>query len=169
VTSGRPPISERPDRGAFELVHVEPHLVIASCGPVHLTHYRGPLTLPLLELADGHHQKLIRLHGRTAVFGVIEPGLPIPSADVRARSTALIEQNGAHVAAAALMLPGDGFWVSAARSVITASFFLARQPYPSKCFGEVHEAAKYAVDALGARGPLTADVTRAAQAMRDAH
>ena len=74
------------------------------------------LSVALLEAADLHHQRLIRAYGRTAVFGMLESGISVPPSDVRARSAELIAQNGAHVAAASLVLPGDGFWVSAARS-----------------------------------------------------
>jgi len=56
------------------------------------------------------------------------------AADVRQRGARLIEENRAHVEAAGLIVDGTGFWASAVRSVMTASFALARQPYPSRCF-----------------------------------
>lgn len=168
--------SERPSRGrpssgppsADGVLEVTPTLVVGACGPVHMTWYRGPLSVALLEAADLHHQRLIRAYGRTAVFGMLESGISVPPSDVRARSAELIAQNGAHVAAASLVLPGDGFWVSAARSVITAAFLVARHPYPSKCFGSIPEAATYAVESLGTRGVSPEAVTRVAEAMRTA-
>lgn len=160
-------LSEKPMAGPSSAVlFSSPHLTVGACGPVHLTWYRGPLTLALLSAADELHQRLIRAHKRTAVLGYLEPGIPVPPSEIRERSAQLIKQNGAHVAAAGLVMPGDGFWVSAARSVVTASFVVARNPYPSKCFGEIDDAAAYVLEALGERRHTVAEVTRAMLALR---
>lgn len=162
-------LSERPEPlTRASVLHVEADLVIGACGPIHLTYYRGPLNLARLDVADTFHQRLIRKFGRTSVLGFLEPGIPVPPSDVRERSAALIKQNGALVAAAGLVIPGEGFWVSAARGVVTASFVLARNPYPMKCFGDVGDAARYVLDALSERTVTFSDVVSGMQALRGA-
>lgn len=121
-------------RPLIDVLHVTPTITVGAFANVHLCIYRGELTLEALEAANQHHRSLMERHPRTFVLGVARPNLPLPGADVRQRGARLIEENRAHVEAAALIVDGAGFWASAVRSVMTASFALARQPYPSKCF-----------------------------------
>lgn len=125
---------DSPSRPLVDVLHVAPSITVGAFANVHLCIYRGELTLEALEAANQHHRDLMGRHPRTFVLGVAQPNLPLPGADVRQRGARLIEENRAHVEAAGLIVEGAGFWASAVRSVMTASFALARQPYPSKCF-----------------------------------
>jgi len=118
----------------LDVLHVTPTITVGAFANLHVCVYRGELTLEALEVANQHHRTLMAQHARTFVLGLVQPNLPLPAAGVRQRGARLIEENGANVEAAGLIVEGGGFWASAVRSVTTASFALARQPYPSKCF-----------------------------------
>jgi hypothetical protein len=140
-------MSQRPARrvasATLTVAHVDPALVVGAYGPVHLCVYRDALTSEGLEIANSHHRALMSRFPRTFVLGAAQSNLPLPPSDVRQRGAELIDENQAHVEAAAMVLQGTGFWASAVRSVMTASFAIARQPYPSKAFATGAEAAAW--------------------------
>lgn len=139
-----PPLpARRPSPASLAVLYSDPALAVGAYGPVHLCVYRDGLTAEGLEAANGHHQALMARHPRTFVLGMALPNLPLPPAEVRQRGAQLIQENGPHVEAAAMVLEGSGFWASAVRSVMTASFALARQPYPSKAFATGLDAATW--------------------------
>lgn len=127
------------------ILHADPDIVIGAYAHVHMCLYRGELTLPLIELANGLHRRLMERYGHTAIFGVARTSLSIPPPEVRDRGAALIRENAKHVDAAVVVLPGEGFWASAVRSVVTASFVVARQPHPSRCCSTVEEASSWLI------------------------
>lgn len=125
---------------SLDVLQVLPSIAIGAFANVHLCDYRGELTLEALEAANQHHRNLMTRFPRTFVLGQARPNLPLPVSQVRQRAAVLIEENRTHVEGSALVVDGTGFWASAARSVMTASFAIARQPYPSKCFATGVEA-----------------------------
>jgi hypothetical protein len=128
---------------SLRVLHSDAHLAVGAYAHVHLCIYRGDLTLERMELANGLHRKLIGRFPKTAIFGLAREGLALPPMAVRDRGAQLIRENTGHVDAAAVILPGEGFWASTVRSVVTASFLLARQPYPSRCHPTVEEGARW--------------------------
>ncbi len=116
---------------------------MGSFDNVHLCVYRDELTMDALNAANQHHRALMARHPSTFVLGVAQPNLPLPASEVRVRGAELIQENRESVLGAATVLVGGGFWASAVRSVMTASFALARQPYPSKVFATSEEAATW--------------------------
>ncbi|MCB9659467.1 MAG: hypothetical protein H6726_17615 [Sandaracinaceae bacterium] len=132
-----------PSPASLTVLHQDATLSVGAYANVHLCVYRGELTLSGLETANDHHRALMARHPRTLVLGLAQHNLPLPSAEVRQRGAHLIDENGSHVLAAAMVLAGTGFWASAVRSVMTASFALARQPYPSKAFATGVEAGEW--------------------------
>jgi hypothetical protein len=130
---------------SLRILHADRDLVVGAYAHVHMCLYRGDLTLELLELANGFHRRLVQKHGRTAIFGVARTSLALPPQEVRERGAALIRENASHVDGAVVVLPGEGFWASAVRSIVTASFIVARQPYPSHCAKSAEEGASWLI------------------------
>lgn len=151
--------------GGARILHVEKSIVVGAYAHVHMCLYRGDLTLELLERANAWHRKLIQQHGHTAIFGVARTSLALPEAEVRERGAALIRENAGHVDGAVVVLPGEGFWASAVRSVVTASFVVARQPYPSRCCSTVEDGASWLVATSPRAGATARGLLEAARVL----
>jgi hypothetical protein len=68
------------------------------------------------------------------VLAFISQGTRIPGADVRTESAAVDQACHQMIRAHATVIPGEGFWVATARSVLGAVFLLSRTAYPRKVF-----------------------------------
>lgn len=150
---------------SLRLLHADPHLAVGAYAHVHMCVYRGDLTLEGLTRANELHRKLIARNPKTAIFGLARASLSLPPVEVRDRGTELIRENALHVDAAVVILPGEGFWASAVRSVVTASFLVARQPYPSRCHSTIEEGAAWLISASPRSGVTAHGLLEAARAL----
>jgi hypothetical protein len=147
--------------------HAKPRIVLQTASitvgvfaNVYIMRVHGEVLMDDLLAAHKQHLALIA-GGResTGVLTIAQANAPIPKADVREASGRLMRELTPHLLAGATVIEGGGFWASAVRSFLTAVYFVARQPCPTKAFGRVEEAAAW----LGARvGQIPSQVTGAA-------
>jgi hypothetical protein len=150
---------------SLRVLHADPHLAVGSYAHVHMCVYRGELTLEGLSRANELHGRLIARYPKTVIFGLARATLSLPPVEVRDRGAELIKENAPHVDAAVVILPGEGFWASAVRSVVTASFLVARQPYPSRCHSTIEEGAAWLISASPRAGATPSGLFEAARAL----
>ena len=137
-----------------------PAMTIGIFANVYFMRVHGEITMPDLLAAHREHLALIA-SGKTStcVFTIAQANAPIPSADVREASGRLMRELTPHLLAGATVIEGGGFWASAVRSFLTAVYFVAKQPCPTKAFARVEEAAQW----LGPRvGQIPSQLTGAA-------
>jgi hypothetical protein len=120
----------------------------------------GEITMPDLLAAHREHLDLIASgKNNTCVLTIAQANAPIPSGDVREASGRLMRELTPHLLAGATVIEGGGFWASAVRSFLTAVYFVAKQPCPTKAFARIDEAAQW----LGPRvGQIPSQLTGAA-------
>ncbi len=80
---------------------------------------------------------------RLGSITVLDPSAKFPSDEIRKASVDAIERTKAHVAAAASVLPGEGFWASAMRGVLTTYELLTGSPHPRGTFKTHREAVDF--------------------------
>ncbi len=130
-------------RGRFVL-YADDRIAIGAIGYVHVAFYRGTIDLPALQRDRAFHERLKAQHPKgTVVFTASKPNVGLPSSEVRKESVAMLKANRDRVYGTAVLVEGDGFWASAARSVATGVFQLAPPPYPVKIFARPDEAAAW--------------------------
>jgi hypothetical protein len=98
-------------------------------------------------------------------FIVAREGIPLPSANVREMSEANMREASQWVREAAIVIEGEGFWSSAARSVYTAMVLFSRVPYGQKVFSEVRPAGAWLGQTLE-DAPPPAEIERVITAVR---
>ncbi len=108
-----------------------------------LTHWRAPVSMEGLDACDEASFDLAERYAKVMVLNVIQYGLEIPPSEVRKRATAVLAKTADHVAAVATVLPGEGFWASAARAAVATMTLLSRARHPHKVFGTTDEAARF--------------------------
>jgi hypothetical protein len=68
------------------------------------------------------------------VLAFITLGTGMPGNDVRQESAKIDRECGPFIRAHGTVVPGEGFWVASARSVLGTVFLLSRTGYPRKVF-----------------------------------
>jgi hypothetical protein len=68
------------------------------------------------------------------VLAFITLGTGMPGNDVRTESAKIDRECGPYIRAHATVVPGEGFWVASARSVLGTVFLLSRTGYPRRVF-----------------------------------
>ncbi|MEM6958421.1 MAG: hypothetical protein AAF411_19670 [Myxococcota bacterium] len=114
---------------------------------IHLAH------LELLEEHD-HVGHLVLIHGL--------PRLPTPEA--RALAGRYSEQS--RMSSIAVIMEGDGFWLSAARGFLTAVLFVQRSSAPTQLFKGIDPALEWQGRVLDRHAPDQSSVTTALEALR---
>ncbi len=116
----------------------------ATAGDVILYYWYGEVTLASVKATREVHAAVSRLHpDGVRVLAVIESGINIPGNDVRETSAMIDREVGGSIRAHATVIPGHGFWVASARSVLGTVFFLSRSVYPRKVFSAPDEALRW--------------------------
>ena len=135
-------------------------MTIGTFGNVYIMRVHGEITMPDLLAAHREHLALIgQGNPSTCVLTVAQYNSPIPNAEVREASGRLMRELTPHLLAGATVIEGGGFWASAVRSFLTAVYFVAKQPCPTKAFARIDEAAQW----LGPRvGQIPSQLTGAA-------
>lgn len=115
---------------------------VGSYGPVHLVAYHSTPSVTNLRTSDRLHRTLRqRYPGRTAVLSWVAAGLKMPDKEVRDFASGLFRDVARDIRCSATVIAGEGFWASAARSVLTGIQILSRSPCPNRAFGKIDEAA----------------------------
>lgn len=67
-----------------------------------------------------------------AVFGLIAPGVALPSGDARAEMARILRDHASSIRASCVVVEGSGFRAAAVRSVLTGISFVVRPGYPHR-------------------------------------
>jgi hypothetical protein len=101
----------------------------------------GEVTVASVAKAREAHLEAVRSgNGRVFVLAFAETDTKLPSSEVRSASAETDKLGAPDVDAHATVLPGEGFCVAAARSVVGAVFFLSRSSYPRRVFASTDRA-----------------------------
>jgi hypothetical protein len=113
----------------LDVVHVDEVVAIARWKTIHLTNFRSKIRAESVLRAIQDFEKLAKAHPgeRLGTVMVIEPNLPLPDPDLRSIAIEANRKLHAYEPYSAAALLGEGFWVSAARSVLTAILIAARR------------------------------------------
>jgi hypothetical protein len=113
----------------------------ATAGDVILYYWYGEVTLASVKATRAVHASVAKQNPEgVRVLAVIESGINIPGTEVRETSAMIDREVGGSIRAHATVIPGHGFWVATARSVLGTVFFLSRSMYPRKVFSAPEEA-----------------------------
>ena len=112
----------------------------AIAGNTLLLCWFGEVTVATVAKAREAHVEAVRGGQRIFVLAFAEGDTKLPSAEVRSASADVDKLGASDVEAHATVLPGEGFWVAAARSVVGAVFFLSRSQYPRRVFAKLDSA-----------------------------
>jgi hypothetical protein len=134
---------------------------------VHIAVYRSTPTLEDMRANSAAHAALRdRYPDRTAVLTFVERVSRMPDSDVRNHISNAQKEAAPHTRCAATVLGGEGFWVSAAHSVLTGVGLLMRPECPTKIFKNLEEAAPWVVDHLDDPEARPQDLVAAVEALR---
>jgi len=145
--------------------YAEPAAVAGSLQNVHLAVYRGELTTEALARVHEAHLALLAAHAPTVVFSLAEEGTPLPGAEVRELATRYGNEIAPRIRCSAQVLLGSGFWVSAARSLLTAVLLVRQVDYPMKICSDIGEAARF-IEVRNPGGPSSLELERAMRELR---
>lgn len=110
---------------------------------VFLTHWSAPVSLEGLQASEEGSFDLASRHDTVMVLNVVEYGLEIPSQEVRRKASSVVGATAGHVSAAATVLPGEGFWASAARAAVATITLLSRASHAHRVFATTSDAARW--------------------------
>jgi hypothetical protein len=141
----------------IEEIGDDPTYVVARCDNVLVNIWRDTLTLESLERSQELGRRLDKEYpDGIGVMTVVPYGIPLPDARVRDAAAELMKEADRWVRARAMVLEGDGFWASTARSMYTALKIFTKTPCPQKTFGDSFEACRWISECLGAPGQADA-------------
>jgi hypothetical protein len=87
---------------------------------------------------------LSRLHGQPiAALTIIEHGAGVPGPELRKEITRVVDESRAFTRCAAQVLRGQGFWLSAVRSLLTAIELIRPGDLPRRVFDDVTPASRW--------------------------
>lgn len=102
-----------------------------------------------------------------AVYNVIERGIPMPEARVRALASEIIRDTGDHLRCTATTVVGEGMWASMARAALAGITLFGRHRHPQRIFGDPGEAAEW-VAPLAVPTPTPAELLEQVAGVRAA-
>lgn len=115
-----------------------------TVGNVMLLRVHGRLTVrDLNQTGELHRELQQRYAGGTVSFTLAPLRTPLPDAAERQASAEWVRRLGPGIRAAVIAVEGDGFWAAAARSAITAIYFVARPPFPYEIVSSVREGVEW--------------------------
>jgi len=145
---------------AVQIVRVSPRLSAGTWANIYFMHLFGELDATSLRAAHEVHLALLKRYPQgTGVMAISEANTAIPGSDVRDLSSRLMRELSPDLRACATVIPGGGFWASAVRSFLSAVYFVAKQPCPTRAVATVEEGALW----LGPRaGQIPSQIVGAA-------
>lgn len=112
-----------------------------AVGAVALNLYQGTPTSDDMRRLAAQQRELHRRIGRPiGVLSLTGEGLSLPDAQARRTASELRDELQGVVAAASTVIPGSGFWVASAISLINTIALVSRASSPTKTFGDRREA-----------------------------
>ncbi len=111
---------------------------------VMFTHWFAPVSVAGLAACETASFDLASRYPKgVVVFNVIEFGLQIPDTAARKKASAVLASTAAHVLVTTTVVPGEGFWASAARAAVATITLLSRAGHPHRVFATTDEAAGF--------------------------
>lgn len=103
--------------------------------------WRGHLSVePLQKTVQASFAIAEHFPGGVVPFSIIEENTAMPTSEVRGQANECWKQTRSNVRAVATVVEGSGFWVSAARAVITGITMVERGTAPQKAFSTTEDA-----------------------------
>jgi hypothetical protein len=97
----------------------------------------------LNALLQGFHDFRSNFPEGVGLITIVEPGAPLPSAEVRQGAARVLTEVAPYVRYSAVVFEGTGFRAAAVRGVVTSMIMLGRPSYPHRVFGSVTEACNW--------------------------
>jgi hypothetical protein len=112
---------------------------------VAITVWFGPATMQSLVVFEKGCKSFCAQHpeGVSSVHIMVPGGTSMPTAEARARVGSIMRENAQRTVAAATLIPGNGFWASALRSMVTAILLLAPRSLAFRIFGDLESLAAW--------------------------
>ena len=135
---------------------------------VGFTLWFGPATLESLRSYEAACRDCIAAQpGKLSSVHILVPGSSqLPSPEVRAKLAELTREFGHTSAAMAVMIPGNGFWASALRGLVTAIHLVGSREYETKIFGTIEEIAAWLPEAQRKRSGIEISSAQLLTALR---
>lgn len=110
-----------------------------------ITVWSGPATMASLTVFEQGCRSICAKHPEKicSVHIMAPAGKSMPSAEARDQVGRILSENAVHTAAAAALVPGDGFWASALRSMVTSILMMAPRSMPFRTFGDLAQLAEW--------------------------
>jgi hypothetical protein len=144
--------------------------IVAVRGPVLVVNYRGAITHAVMQATEIAQREIVSTQGgQCLMLSVVEGNLPLPDDTARTKIITHFKTVSAKNTAFATVMLGDGFWASAARSIMSTFNLVVRAPCPSLTCGDVAAGAKFLATHANANNLVDASLlTSEVAAMRRA-
>lgn len=110
---------------------------------VHVMHYRGPVDVAALDATIRASNELKRqFPDGIWAFNVTEPMLSIPDREFQKKASEATKSVEDHLLGTVVVLPGEGFWVSAARAFVAGLMLLSPLRRQREIASSISEGAK---------------------------
>ncbi len=110
---------------------------------VHVMHYRGPLDVASLDATIRASNELKKQHPAGIwAFNLAEPLISIPDREFQRRASEATRSVEGHLLGAVVVLPGEGFWVSAVRAFVAGLMLLSPLRRQREFAGDILEGAR---------------------------
>lgn len=122
-----------------------PHIVVA--------HWFAETTFPAIHGLDALVKRAAHRHPEgVCLIQVVSPGAAMPSGEARSELASLLRSRASALLGSAVVMPGEGFRVAAARAVVTGLAMLVRPPFPHVVHASVLESAGWFAELLRPKG-----------------
>jgi hypothetical protein len=112
---------------------------IASFGNVIVNLLHTTMSVEALRASLAVNRKLSRESGYVAVLTMLEPSVQMPTPEVRKAAADAMAEARPTTRVEVRVLPGDGFWASAQRGIITAIDMVRPDSVPRRTFRHLRE------------------------------
>ena len=138
---------------------MEPSLIVAAYGPVHIVAYERDPDIESIDKAATFQRGLHGEQGRSlCLLTVVKAGLSMPALPVREHSAKLMRANAAWTECAAIVAPRAGLWTSAAMSFVAGLNVLSRASIPLRLFTDQLKAARWTLEKGGLESSWAPDL-----------
>ncbi len=117
-----------------------PRVCSAALADVVFNLYVGTPQCEDLDELSATQRAMVAASGRrVGVLSVIEPGLDLPSAEVRRHGAELNKKVEGVVAASSTVIEGAGFWMSAALSLVNTVLLIGSTQRPNRIYRDLDD------------------------------
>lgn len=130
-----------------QIVHRDGGNIVAVWENLVLAVWRESPTVSSMQAIHDSHLKILE-HRASVAHLVLVDGTPkMPTPEARDRAARYSSQS--RMNAIAIVLDGQGFWMSAARAFLTTILFVTRNDAPTKLFADIDDAVAWQAQVLG--------------------